>query len=147
MSTEKKEAVAIKRTTRESRIPVAGPRDILTVAGKDPNYSYRWVKDLPGRIQRFLDGGYEIVNHDAQVGQKAVDSGSRLGTAITRLDGANTLVLMRIPLEWYNEDQERKQAEIDAVEDSLRNDGGNNQGLDRDSRPDTGNFHISRPKR
>lgn len=141
------EAKVVKRVTRESRIPVSGPRDILTVAGKDPNYFYRWVKDLPGRIQRFLDGGYEIVNHDAQVGQRTVDSGSRLGTAITRLDGSNTLVLMRIPLEWYKEDQERKQAEIDAIEDSLRSDGGNQQGLDRAERPDTGNFHISRPKR
>lgn len=112
-----------KRVTRESRVPVSGPRDILTVTNKDPNYFYRWVKDLPGRIQRFIDAGYDIVNHDTQVGQRVVDSGSRLGSAVTRLDGANTLVLMRIPLEWYNEDQEAKARELDAQEDALRGEG------------------------
>lgn len=130
---------------RKERIPVSGPRDILTVSDKDPNYSYRWVKDLPGRIQRFLDGGYEVVNHQAQVGHKTVDSGSRLGTAVTRNDAGQTLVLMRIPVEWYNEDQERKQAEIDALEDSMRAEGGRNDGLG-EGRPETGGFSISRHK-
>lgn len=131
---------------RKERIPVSGPRDILTISDKDPNYMYRWVKDLPGRIQRFLDGGYEIVNHAAQVGQRTVDSGSRLGSALTRQDGGSTLVAMRIPLEWYNEDQEAKMHQIDALEDSLRADGGNNLGLG-EGRPDTGSFSISRPKK
>lgn len=132
---------------RKERIPVSGPRDILTVTGKDPNYVYRWVRDTPGRIQRFLDGGYEIVNHDAQVGQRTVDSGSRLGTAVTRLDGAHTLVLMRILRDWYNEDQEAKQREIDALEDSMRTEGGNRTGMSRDEAPDTGKFEVSRPRR
>ncbi len=30
---------------------------------------------------------------------------------------------MRIPREWYEEDQESKQRELDALEDSLRNEG------------------------
>lgn len=132
---------------RKQRIPVSGPRDILTVTNKDPNYVYRWVRDLPGRIQRFLDGGYEIVNHDAQVGQRTVDSGSRLGTAVTRQDGAFTLVLMRQLRDWYNEDQEAKQREIDALEDSMRAEGGNRTGMSRDESPDTGSFTVSRPRR
>jgi hypothetical protein len=116
--TTKKETVE-----RKQRIPVSGPRDILTIADKDPNYVYRWVKDLPGRIQRFLDAGYEIVNHEATVGQRAVDSGSRVGTAVTRLDGGNTLVAMRQLREWYNEDQEAKQTQLNAMEDALRGEG------------------------
>jgi hypothetical protein len=147
MADEKTVAVTQTKRTRATRIPVSGPRDILTVLGKDPNYVYRWVKDLPGRVQRFLDAGYEIVNHDAQVGQKAVDSGTRVGSAITRLDGANTLVLMRQSLEWYNEDQEAKQRAIDALEDSLRAEGGANKGLDKGERPDTGSLSISTNKR
>lgn len=144
MATQETKAVEPTRT-RENRIPVSGPRDILTVSDKDPSYSYRWVKDIPGRIQRFLDGGYEIVNHQAKVGSKTVDSGSKVGTAITRNDGAGTLVLMRIQLEWYNEDQERKMAQIDALEDSMRADGGRNDGLGKD-RPDSGKFDIKRSK-
>lgn len=142
MANTKTEAVTRER---KQRIPVSGPRDILTVSKKDPNYMYRWVKDLPGRVQRFIEGGYEIVNHEADIGQRTVDSGSRLGSAVTRLDGANTLVLMRIPLEWYNEDQEAKQREIDAVEDSMRAEGGRLDGVE--GRPDTGSFTLSRPKK
>lgn len=118
------EPASKRRVTRANRTPVSGPRDILTVTFKDPNYFYRWVKDLPGRVQRFENAGYEtVVDKDAQVGQRTVDSSSRLGSAVTRLDGANTLVLMRIPLEWYNEDQEAKQREVDAMEDALRGEG------------------------
>ena len=143
----KPEAVQVKRLTRENRIPVSGPRDILTVTNKDPNYHYRWVKDLPGRIQRFLNGGYEFVNHDAEVGQRTVDTSSRLGSAVTRLDGMNTLVLMRIPLEWYNEDQESKQRELDSLEDAMKADGGNLKGMAAADRPDTSAFSIGRPKK
>lgn len=105
-----------QRVTRETRTPVSGPRELLTVRNKDENYVYRWVKDLPGRIQRFLDAGYEVVMDKPEVGQSTVDKGSRLGSATTRNDGANVLVLMRIPREWYNEDQDAKQREVDATE-------------------------------
>lgn len=138
--------ITATKAVRKTRIPVSGPRDILTVSNKDPNYFYRFVKDVPGRVQRFIDGGYEIVNQDnAQVGQRTVDSGSRLGTAITRNDGAFVLVLMRIPLEWYNEDQEAKQREIDALEDSMSAEGGNTRGMDRASMPDSAKFGVTRP--
>lgn len=143
MATETKAVTPVRE--RKERIPVSGPRDILTVKGKDANYAYRWVKDIPGRIQRFLDGGYEVVNHDAQVGQRTVDSGSKVGSAVTRNDGSNQLVLMRIPIEWYNEDQEAKQEQIDALEDSMRAEGGRNDGLG-EGRPDSGNFKLERRK-
>lgn len=110
-----------KRAERPTRTPVSGPRNLLTVSNQDPNYYYRWVNDTPGRIQRFLDGGYEIVNHDTDVGDRMVDSGSKIGTAVTRqVGGAIQAYLMRIPLEWYNEDQEAKMEQIDALEASMR---------------------------
>lgn len=146
MANTEKPTVAVEQPKRKERIPVSGPRDILTISDKDPNYEYRWVKDLPGRIQRFLDGGWEIVVHEAQAGQRTVDSGSRLGSALTRQDGGFTLVAMRIPVEWYKQDQESKQKELDALEDSLRADGGNQMGLGQ-GRPDTGMFTMSRPKK
>lgn len=108
-------------TKRVKRTPVGGKRDILTVSNKDPNYVYRWVNDTPGRIQRFMDGGYEIVNHEAEIGGPAVDKGSRLGSAITKsVGGTVTAVLMRIPREWYDEDQQAKQADIDAFEATMK---------------------------
>jgi hypothetical protein len=138
--------VPVTRIRETSRIPVSGPRDVLTLSNKDPNYSYRWVNSsIRGRIERFLAGGYEIVNHEAEVGQRTVDSGSRLGSAVTRQDGVNTLVAMRIPLQWYNEDQEAKMREVDALEDSMRADGGVFTGMSSSERPDSSTMGISRP--
>ena len=108
-------------TKRVQRTPVGGPRDILTVLDKDPNFSYRWVIDSPGRIQRFLDGGYEVVQGNPEVGQNTVDRGSKLGSAVTKAGGSGqTLLLMRIPKEWYDEDQVAKQKNIDELEASMK---------------------------
>ena len=110
-----------KREERQTRTPVGGARDVLTVPNKDPNYVYRWVLDAPGRIQRFEDGGYEQVREDLEVGQKTVDRGSQLGSVVTKHGGGNSkLVLMRIPKEWYDEDQQAKTDAIDALEDTMQ---------------------------
>ena len=110
------------KATKKTRIPVGAARDILTVQGKDPNYEYRWVLDdpkRPGRLQRFKDGGYEVVTDTNEVGQNTVDRGKKLGSAITRPDGGNTLVLMRILKEWYDEDQAAKEEKIAALEATM----------------------------
>ena len=119
MAKEAKVEVTRKRPERRSR--AGGPRNILTVTGKDPNYVYRWVNDTPGRVQWLKDIGCEVVTDEVQVGDVTVDSGSQVGSVVTKhVGGGLRAVLMRIPVEWYNEDQEAKQAEIDAVETSMR---------------------------
>ena len=123
MKTPKTEAVTETKPQRRVRTPVSGPRDILTVMQKDSNYVYRWVMDKPGRLQRFRDAGYEIVNHETEVGDVTVDQGSRLGSAITHSTGGSLLVLMRIRKEWYNEDQDSKQKDLDSLEEVLYQDG------------------------
>ena len=105
---------------RMKRVPVSGPRNILTVANKDPNYVYRWVLDVPGRLETFKRGGYEVVVDNNEVGDPAVDRHKQLGSAITLVKGTSTLVLMRILREWYDEDQAAKQADIDALEATMK---------------------------
>ena len=111
----------VKRETRRERPAVGGLRDILTIANKDPNYEYRWIKDIPGRIQWLEERGWEVVQDDLKVGQKTVDSpAGKLSSALTRFGGGNvTLVAMRIPKEWYDEDQARKQENVDALEQTM----------------------------
>lgn len=111
----------VERKTRKERPPVAGLRDILTIPNKDPNYEYRWAKDVGGRIQYLEQKGWEKVTEDLEVGQKTVDSPSgNMGSVLTRFGGNGvTLVAMRIPKEWYDEDQARKQEMVDAVEESM----------------------------
>lgn len=107
---------------RPQRIPVSGPRDILTVANKDPNYEYRWVNDVGNRLQRFKEGGWDIVTDDIHViGQPVVDRPTKLGSTFTKsVGGQVTAVLMRIKKEWFEEDQRAKQQAIDDLEASTR---------------------------
>ena len=124
------------KTERVKRVPVGGPRNILTVAQKDPNFVYRWVNDVPGRIAAFKEGGYEVVTSDNEVGDKTVDRGSKLGSAITKsVGGQITAVLMRIPKEWYDEDQAAKQKEVDVLEATMR---------DQSQRGDYGSVKVVR---
>lgn len=105
---------------RKERIPVNGNRDILTIAKhlQDPNYEYRFVLDIPGRLYKFDQAGWEIVkDEEITVGQPAVDQPeNRLGSAVTVSRGGQVLVLMRILKEWYDKDQEAKQEKVDAIE-------------------------------
>ncbi len=108
-------------TKRVRRAPVDGGRDILAVANQDPNYVYRWVNDKDGRVQRLLERGYEVVNQDVEVGQAKVDRGTTVGTVVTKaVGGGVTAVLMRIPREYYDEDQAYKAEQNDAMEAAMR---------------------------
>lgn len=109
------------KRVRVRRAPTDGARDILAVANQDPNYVYRWVNDTPGRIQRLMERGYEIVTDHVEVGQSTVDRGSQLGGAVTKQVGQGvTGVLMRIPREYHEEDQAAKDAENDAIEAAMK---------------------------
>lgn len=116
-----KEAIAKAPSGRVRRTPV-GVRNILTVAGKDPNYEYRIVNDDGNRVQRFLDAGYEMVPaNEVQVGDKRVNSAKATGShAEVAVGGGQKAFVMRIKKEWYADDQEAKQRDVDAVESTTR---------------------------
>lgn len=116
-----------KPERKARRTPAAGPRDKLSVYDKDPNFVYRWVRNDEGRVQWFKERGYEVVNQPHKVGESTVDSGSPLGSAVTKFGGGNvTLVLMRILREWFDEDQAAKEEAIAATEATMKrpNEGG-----------------------
>ena len=111
---------------RTRRTPVDGARDILAVRNQDPNYVYRWIAEdpqRPGRVEYLKDKGYEVVTDDMEVGHKAVDRNTKVGSVVTRLGGGGiTLVLMRQLKEWYDEDQKAKQDKVDALEVAMQAD-------------------------
>jgi hypothetical protein len=120
MANTKVEVKPLVRERRE-RTALSGPRDKLVIYDKDPNFFYRWVRNDEGRVQWFKERGYEVVTQSHKVGEKAVDSGSQIGSAVTKFGGGTvTLICMRIPLEWYKEDQEAKEAEIAATEATMK---------------------------
>ena len=74
----------------------------------DPNYKYRWVNDARGRIPKLhgqdwdpvaeADVGFPVDRHADIAAGKSEDLRVRL---------------MRKPLDWFNEDHQRKQKRID----------------------------------
>jgi len=106
---------------RTRRTPLT-VRNRLSLKERDPNYHYRIVNVKDDRIEQFKEQGYEIVE-DAQVGEKRVDTPSVLGSGTEVSVGQGMkAVLMRIPKEWFEEDQRAKQAKIDELEATMKAD-------------------------
>lgn len=113
--------MAQARTERVQRTPVSGYRSVLTYSNKEPGYVYRFVNDYEGRIQVFLNAGYELVpTGEGQVGDKRVGTATDMGTIVSRPAGGGiTSYLMRIKQEWYDEDQQVKLAHIKQMEQDM----------------------------
>jgi len=72
-----------------------------------------WFNDIPGRVGRALEAGYEHVKgHDGKPVSRTV------GTA--EGGGALTAFLMEIPEEWYNQDMAQEQRVIDDKEAAMK---------------------------
>ena len=108
-----------ERTGRPKRIPL-GTRNVLT-APKRKGYVRRWVNDTPDRIDAFIAAGYEVVRDNIPTGDPKAGEDSPVGTAVSKSVGLGTkAVLMEIPQDWYDEDQEKRQSELKVQEDSMR---------------------------
>jgi hypothetical protein len=100
------------RLERSKRVPFGVPVQRFT-SPPDDGYQYRvfndkWRKE-PGRIQRALSAGYEMVEHER--------SGDTVGT---NEDGSEVKgVLMRIPKELYDQDQALKNEALDKIDEQI----------------------------
>ena len=117
----------IDESARPHRVPLFDqPRNILTVEGKDDKFHYHWMHDKDNRIEKAIRGGYVIVTYgDLKIGERTVNTKKvDLHTPVTQKSGDTVVLnLMRIPLEFYNEDQANKmgmlqEKEMQMVSDS-----------------------------
>jgi len=115
-----KEAIAKSPSGRVKRTPI-GVRNRLTVSNKDPNFEYRIVNDKDDRIERFKEGGWELVSkEEGTIGDKRLDVASSEGSyAAIAVGKGDKACLMRIKKEWYAEDQQAKMDQIAATEQSM----------------------------
>ncbi len=119
--------VAKTGITKETRVPVEGLRDILTVEGKDPNFHYYWELDSDEtgtNIYKRLRAGYEFVQADTViVGQANVYKSSNVGTIVRvpNPDG-RYLYLMRIPKDWHEDDLKAQELRNKESEQSIYED-------------------------
>lgn len=111
-----------KRTKR--RTPIVGGRNVLTVQGKEPGFQYRIVNDDGDRVSQFESQGYEIVkDSNIKVGDRRVANPSQSGAPIeVSVGGGKKAFVMRIPNEFYEEDQAAKQAYVDETEKGMKDD-------------------------
>lgn len=116
-----KETISKAPERRVRRTPV-GQRNVLTIAGQDPEYAYRFVNDAGDRVQEFLDNGWEKVPaKNVRVGDKRVGVPSVEGTdAVASVGQGMKAYVLRIRKDWYEEDQAAKQAHVNATEEAMR---------------------------
>lgn len=108
-----------RTSNRPKRTPIA-KRNVLTVKDRDPAFNYRWVNDEDGRVQMFEEAGYTAVKEPTEVGDPRAGDASQLGSVSRKpVGGGKSAVLMKIPKEFYEEDQAAKEARIAEKEKSL----------------------------
>lgn len=125
---------------RQRRVPMGGFRRKLSIAPdlKEQGFQYRWVNDVPGRLDDFKNAGYEfvtkekvpVVGEDGVVIREGVDSRMSQMVGVNRDNSPMYAYLMRQRKEYYDEDQKAKEADIKAKESSIL------QGADAHGAPD-----------
>ena len=119
-----KQNTPVEASARPKRIPIAA-RNRLDVKNREPGYVYRIVNDEDDRVERLQQAGYEIAPKESvgAVGNRRVDGATPLGSSAHFSVGKGVqAVVMRQKLEYYQEDQNTKQAEIDQLEATMKGD-------------------------
>lgn len=97
---------------RPARVPMsAGNKLHVPDSLKEEGYQYYWSihgPDHPGEIQRMEAAYWEFVLHDGEKVEQPAGKG-------------NTHVLMRLPMEYYQQDMaEQQKRNIDATQDNVQ---------------------------
>ena len=88
---------------------------------KDQGLTPRLVSDEPGRVDTFLKRGYKFIQADGQIGDEKAGDASKVGANLVKHVGSGKQgFLMAIPTEWYEEDQRKKQGQVDASEAAMK---------------------------
>lgn len=127
-----------RRPRLRERADFGAAQQKLQVLNQDSQYHYHWINDYPGRVQYSIARGYDFVSpRDIELVPGVVplnaDLGDRVSMVVGSTEAGQPLVayLMRIPMEFYNEDQSDIQADIDRREAGIRK--GKTTGQETDS--------------
>jgi hypothetical protein len=123
---------------RNKRKAFGQPRSKLTIDKQDPAFHYRWILDAPGRLQEALEGDYTFVE-PKEVGRDANGENKVFVKGTTNADGSVQLqYLMKIPREFYEEDQAVAQAYLDDIDAAIKGGRINQTAGDKRYVPDNG---------
>jgi len=114
-----------KATTRPQRVPLAEQRNITNVENIPAGYHARWINDEKDKIAKRLERGYCFAFDDPtgrrialEVGETRTDANRRVGSIVSKVvqvtsTGPIVAYLMLQRQEWFDEDQDFQQKEID----------------------------------
>lgn len=107
------------RPKRESRVPFGVARTKLEVPMTLEGYHLHWVNDSAGRVQEAQRGGYTFVEPKEV---QAVDDGTQVKRLVGRNEDGSALYayLMKIEMDFYNEDQATIQREVDRFDTAIK---------------------------
>lgn len=84
---------------------------------KDKNFHYRFIKNNPGRVQQLTQmDDYELVT---ATDLESKSLGTQVERASNKTDG-ESVVLVRKPIQFHEEDRAKAAARIDATEEGMR---------------------------
>lgn len=108
------------RSGRKKRAPIHGYRSILGVQGLEEGWHYVWIND--DQVDRFLEGGYDFVEHSVIIGDRSIDAASQVGGRISKAVGNGvTGFLMRCPEEIYQEELAMLEQDVSEKESAMKN--------------------------
>ncbi len=107
------------RPKRGSRIPFGVARTKLSVPMEIPGYHTHWVNDVAGRIQEAQRGGYTFVEPKEV---QAPEDGSQVKRLVGKNEDGSAMYayLMKIENEFYAEDQQLIQSEVDRFDSAIK---------------------------
>lgn len=105
---------------RPARVPLH--RQSIISAGTRPGYVRRMVNDVDDRIERFKLAGWSPVEGEQVGDAHAGDPSSITSATVKSVGGGTKAILMEIPQDVYNEDQQDKQKRVNALEEAMESD-------------------------
>ena len=117
-----KQTVKAREAIKRERKPLSS-QNRIEVVGDIPGFKTRIVKDIPGRIDRFLDAGWEPVGTDeVRVGTSRANVATPESDNVNYIDlgGGERGLLMKQPKEWNDEDVAIRQKQVDEQEKAIK---------------------------
>lgn len=111
----------VKEAKRPTRIPLTEKR-ILDYNARDPNFTYRFVNDEPGRVNRMEMAGWTpVASDDPDAACDPMADRTRKPGSVVTMPVGNGMeaVLMKKPIDEFNEDMKPVYEKANEVEQSI----------------------------
>ncbi|HMZ55836.1 MAG TPA: hypothetical protein PLT48_13370 [Nitrospira sp.] len=108
-----------ERVRRPERIPFGVPQSRLNVPLQIPGYHLHFINDSPGRLQQAQLGGYTFVA-PSEIGLSGAETQYKVLAGRNEDGSAMYAYLMKIELEFYEEDQRFHQKTVDQFDEAIR---------------------------